>query len=215
MNGPAPRQKACFPLVLALTIAACCSCAVAAYEEAGLQMSGSATSALAMAFEASGLDTKRPAPFALQPYVVTIAKAGGAFDVWFEGQTESEHKEVFISPQTGRVMEVADLKSTKGATDEAVLLPGIVAGEIIEGYRRAKKDGFKPIQTKAYNLRYWPNAGGIYIAFVPLQGVPPLYTTLPAPTPSPQLGCQYNCDHRVFYFVNVDNGRVRILTNIP
>jgi len=92
MNGPALRQKAHFSFALALIIAVCCSGPSVADEEAGLQMSGSATSALAMAFEASGLDDKRPAPFALQPYVVTIQKAGGAFDVWFGGQSDSIHK---------------------------------------------------------------------------------------------------------------------------
>lgn len=118
MKGPALRQRAYLSLVLALIVAVCFSGSTPAYEEAGVQMSVSATSALAMAFEASGLDDKRPAPFALQSYVVTIEKTGGAFDVSFDGRSVTCPSQLYrelgrfeTTPTSAKPTKLHDLKA--------------------------------------------------------------------------------------------------------
>jgi hypothetical protein len=178
------------------------------------RISGSAANALVSAYAASGLDGKTPAPFALQSYVVSIRQRGAYFEVIFQASTTRDEHDVFVNGATSAVTQ-----SIPDAPDEGlVLLPGIVAGSLIAGYREAINDRLSDyllqhLRSGAYNLGFEPYAGGTTIAFVPLSGVPAQLSTEPAPTPTPnpEMRCLAgNCDRRLVYYVTVREGRVQV-----
>jgi hypothetical protein len=185
------------------------------FDYKGPGMSGYATNALVKAYEASGFDTKGQPPFELQPYVVTVDRlASDEFDVTFSNETTTAKREAVVDLRTG-VAGSAEPQSTAEAT-EGIAIPGISAGAIIVAYRAALKEGgylATRLPTGAYNLAYYPYAGGTYVAFIPLERPPVNRSTRPAPTPTfrdGQICLAGDCDSRIAYYVTVKNGLVQI-----
>lgn len=151
-------------------------------------MSGFATNALLRAYEVSGLDGPGPAPLRLQKYIVTIRANVNAFDVFFLAQTEAVAIPVEVSARTGAIIWKkgdAPNAATMPTLPGGLILPGIIAGEIIAAYRQAASDQFKPLNSGAYNLWYRPFGGGSDVGFSRLDSAPSTISTQPAATPTP------------------------------
>lgn len=128
-------------------------------------LSGSAVNALVKAYSASGLGGKTPAPLALRPYIVTIRLNEDRFEVLFLSETDPAAIPVVVSARTGEVVPL----NGPGAgmppnLPGDVVLPGIIAGEIIAAYRQALTDGTNLV-GQGYSVWYQPWAGGSDVGF--------------------------------------------------
>jgi len=185
--------------------------------DSGQAMSGPATNALVRAYEISGLDGSAPAPFSLQPYVVSIQAGDSYFVVSFASQTSRQRRDVVVRGEAATVLATEQLTKQLDQlppTTEEVLLPGIVAGEIIAVYRRAVSDGSisRVATSGAYDLGFRAFAGGAGVGFT-ARDAPQGSTSLkPEPTPTPKPGslrCLSPCSG-MGYIISVLNHRVVI-----
>jgi hypothetical protein len=171
---------------------------------------------LIKAYEDAGFDNSSKPPFALQDYTVTIDElTDGHFNVTFSKETTSERRVLQFDPASGTVA-TPEPQSTAEARD-GVAIPGVAAGAIIVAYDDVLKSQFKYFGTRlatgAYNLAYYPYAGGTYVAFIPLNEPPSNHSAQPAPTPTAKDGMRClagDCDSRIAYDVSVRNGQVKI-----
>jgi hypothetical protein len=184
------------------------------YQYYGPSLSGLATNAVVQAYEGSGLDGDTPAPFRLENYVVTIHTFGDYLEVLFAGNTTAEIHDVLIVGKTGSVARLHRDPVTKTypvpAATEGYVLPGVVAGEIIVGYREALREKYAPLKTGAYATNFEAYAGGLNIRFEKTQE-PTVVSVLPAPTPTPgALRCLSGCATGPGYSITIRNGRITI-----
>ncbi len=188
----------------------------------GQAISGFATHALLNAYRASGLDGATPAPFSLQPYVVSIQAGEGYFLVSFIGQNTTEHRDVIVKGSTAKFL--ATRQSTEQPDDltpptEEFVLPGVVGGEIIAVYQRAISDGSisNVATSNAYNLDFHVGAGMAVVGFT-VRDAPQVSITLkPEPTPTPKpdaMRCLSGPCGRVAYIISVLNRRVTIQPSV-
>jgi hypothetical protein len=180
----------------------------------GPALSGLATNAVVAAYEASGLDGDMPAPFRLQNYVVTIHTYGDYFEVLFAGNTTAEIHDVLIAGKTSSIARLQRDPVTKTypvpAGTEGYVLPGVVAGEIIVGYRKALREKYAPLKTGAYATNFEAYAGGLSIGFGKTQE-PTVVSVIPAPTPTPGAWrCLSGCATGPRYSITIRDGRVAI-----
>lgn len=190
------------------------------YEYSPPGLSGFAVKALLLAYEASGLDGSTPAPFSLQPYVVQFHVGGDVFQVSFLSQTTRAYKGAWVDCKTGAVAttpaDIAKKFSQGPAATEGLVLPGIVAGEIIAVYRYAVSDKYisKNLKSGAFNLSVEAQAGGAGIGFLARDRPQEIVSLKSAPTPTPapdRLRCLSGaCNGWTGYRVSVLDDRVQI-----
>jgi hypothetical protein len=179
-------------------------------------ISGLATNALARAYEVSGLNGTTPPPLRLQPYYVAIQADGEYFKIFFLAQTEARAIPFVIAARTGAVIWKEGQPANRAVPIPpnmplGYVLPGIIAGEIIEAYQHAILDRFKPLSTGGYNTRYFPLGGGVDVGFEALVGAPQSVSMEPGPTPTPNpAGCFGRCAHGPMYALTIRNGVVTI-----
>lgn len=180
----------------------------------GPTLSGLATNALALAYEASGLDSATPAPFRLQGYVVTLHTAGDYFQVTFSANTSTDVQDVVVDAKTRSVIRKYGDPTSKAAMpdeSEGYVLPGIIAGELILAHREAQKENYRPLQSGAYAVHFEPFPGGLNIGFE--RTLEPHSTSvIPAPTPTPPsaMRCISGCATGPGYRIIVRDGRITI-----
>ena len=167
-------------------------------------LSGFATNALVRAYHASGLDTNISAPLRLRSYVVTIYTSGDDFWIMFNDTASMEVHNILVAARTASVVWRAGDPGgevySNPTTTEALMLPGVVAGEIILAYREGSRCHYKPFQTGAYYTVLTPWPGGTYIAFWQTQE-PTSVSINPAPTPTPEARCSSDCATTAGYLI--------------
>jgi hypothetical protein len=177
-------------------------------------MSGLAVNALVRAYEHLGLGSDADAPTLLEPYVVVIRQYGGLFSIAL-GRHSTGENHVTVMDALGNV--VASPKPDL-PYEGTLLLPGVIAGEIIAVYRYALNDSVlstkERLQRGAYNLEYDPYASSAWLLFVAAN--PPFPSVLlanePAATPSPGMTCLAGACHGelAYYRVFFKNGKLVI-----
>lgn len=105
-------------------------------------LSGFATNALVRAYHASGLDTNISAPLRLRSYVVTIYTSGDDW-IMFNDTASMEVHNILVAARTASVVWRAGDPGgevySNPTTTEALMLPGVVAVEIILAYREGSR----------------------------------------------------------------------------
>lgn len=175
-------------------------------------LSGLATNALVHAYHAAGLDGALEPPFRLQPFVVSVRKRGTAFEVTFSGETSKEFHFVSVDGPSGKILGTSEVLHMPG-DQGLVLLPGIIAGEIIAAYRQALRDTRQArdkndaLRAGLYGVVFDAFPGATSIDFGPPPGGRP--PDVLAPTPTPFGGCMGGCAWE-YYSVKVQGGKMEI-----
>lgn len=132
-------------------------------------LSGVETNALVAAYDASGLDKPPGPPSSLQSYVIAIHPAGTYVDVFFLSQTQVLAVPAIIDTTNNKVVWT-DRDRTAPPHEPnlfGLVLPGIVAGEMIAAYRQAQSDGFGFLTSGAYSTTFTPYSPGLRVSFTP------------------------------------------------
>lgn len=173
----------------------------------GPGLSGAAATALVRAFEVADLPGNIAPPFRLQPYVVMIYASAGYFLVDFLSETTAAHKMVVVSATTGKV--ISQSGGWADYSKEEILLPGLVAGEIISAYELARRYGVEQLESGKFAVYFEPSAGGLSISFPRIEG-PRTALAFPGPKPTPEPHCMGICGTGPVYQVNVKDGHVLV-----
>jgi len=199
-------------------LAVCCvltfEFTVAAGPNYGDTISGVAVNALAKAYESFDLGEDAVAPFRLESDVVVIEQWGTDFRVTTDEHSTGSHHEVVIDGMTAEPVSPAKDQPFRGM----ILLPGVIAGEIIATHRFLLKNPTVPqsstmLESGAYNLSYSPAyKGGASLIFFAAKAPPTMADVKSAATPSPKPGLKClagACEGQfAYYIVRLRNGRV-------
>lgn len=187
---------------------------VAADSTYGDTISGVAVNALAEAYEPFNLGEDAVAPFRLESHVVVIEQWGTEFRITTDEHSTGSHHEVVIDGMTDLPVSPANDQPFRGM----ILLPGVIAGEIIAAHRFLLKNPTVPqastmLKSGAYNLSYSPAyKGGASLIFFAAKAPPTMADVKYAATPSPKPG--WRClagacgGQFAYYIVRLQNGRV-------
>jgi hypothetical protein len=181
-----------------------------------VQMSGYAVASLVSTYRALHISTEADAPFALRDYIVVINKYGPCIGVKYGKPGSSEFRTVYTDGLTAKIVPYMPTGDYGGV----ILLPGIIAGEIIAVYSHAltgeglASGGLSQIRNGAYNLLVDPGFGASGIVFIGLQSRPGIVSLGVSPTPTPRPGwtCIAGaCEHQIATFrIKVTGGKVII-----
>jgi hypothetical protein len=202
------RTRLATSLVLVLAFS------LAAAPSYGDTISGVAVNSLVRAYEHFGMGPNEKAPFRLEPYVVVIEQWGTDFRITADQHSTGAHHQAVIDGETGQLVSPTQFQAFHGM----ILLPGVIAGEIIAAYQHVLTEHPFPqtvarLKSGSYNLTYG-NAymGGAALIFARAQA-PPTMTDVryeATPSPDPKLHCLAGaCDGQfAFYIVRLRQGQV-------
>jgi hypothetical protein len=179
----------------------------------GDTIAGPSVNALIEAYESFGMGPDEKAPFLLEPYVVVIEQYGTSIRLTFDEHSTATLREVIIDAKSNLIVQPKDDQSYEGM----ILLPGVVAGEMIAAYRYILATASSPeivarLKSAAYNVAYAPARLGTSLVFFPAKTL--LLLTNPrfeaTPTPRPGWTCLAGaCDGQFAnYIVRLRDGQV-------
>jgi hypothetical protein len=148
------RLAICFSMALIVLYPVTTS-ADTVYQGPGI--SGGAIRALVRAFDVAGLPGTMAPPFRLRPYVVMIHAGVGFFLVDFLSEATSAHQGVAVSATTGEV--ISKPQDWADNSVEGIVLPGIVAGEIISVFEQARRDKVVPLESETLDVHFEVDQG--------------------------------------------------------
>jgi hypothetical protein len=179
-------------------------------------MSGLAVNALVRAYEGFALGPDAEAPILLEPFTVVIKQYGGLFSIALGRHSTGAS---YIVVMDGHSNVVASPKADS-PYEGTILLPGVIAGEIIAAYHYALEDTGLPVSSKErlkrghYDLEYDPYSTSVWLLFVAAN---PLFRSVllanePTATPSPGWTCLAGACHGelAYYRVYFKNGQIVI-----
>jgi len=137
----------------------------------------------------------------------------GFFLINFISETTIAHQSVAVSATTSSVIwktgQPDGWAGNFGGSTEGVVLPGIMAGEIISAYEQARGDNFAPLENGNFDTHFEPTGGGLFISFPIIEG-PKAAFARPNPMPTPKQGCLSGCFTGTAYLVSVTGARVSV-----
>ncbi len=181
-------------------------------------VSGLTLNALVWAYDYFNLGSDEQAPFRLEPYVVVVKQWGSSFEIAIGRHSNNDNHMVYIDAVTHTVRPLSRDKPFDGPFKGTVLLPGVIAGEMIAAYRYTltstkNSQTITLLRDGSYNVSYDPGPIAVLLVFLAAQA--PTEVNLksePTPTPRPGWTCIAGaCDGQfAYYSVRLKDGRVVI-----